>query len=400
MCKFLFQMILQTTLFIFISFFLLFRNDGAGAKWVMYRIPEVEKTIVEYRLNHIPAMVEKLESIIPWTSLPVPNSWKSESLKITDQAQEPGASYSKIDSTDPKGELSSTELKKVDPESINKIHRAMEQAHITPTDGSVTLWIPLRFPDNSPITPTVNQSVNIHGNPQKNDQKNDNEAKSSLTAPSFTRSSLKIDESRAPHSDDNNGMSQRVLHYPWNRDPLGWAGLYLLTTYKDVTNHDCTEQPNVRMEGKRLYGKLHCDEPDNAHLEMTLQLDGNEGHLTLSVNQPLPEFTTGSWFERLNKYAEKNPGFDYSVTLHGSRDGRLSPEEQEVAINACFERIQAQRVRVTNNDALLVSGYCPLLPKGIQMGEQNLNLQALARYHGVDQRTYFAIGYPLVMQEM
>ncbi|MTV49586.1 hypothetical protein GJ688_11420 [Heliobacillus mobilis] len=350
MIKLIVQIAMQTILFTVVSVYLLFRNDGEGAKWLITEIPIAEKKITECISGYIPALTRQWDTILHLeTPLQIFNSSNGQNGH-SKSTMTNGGIDSEIVNSNQNDPAKSEEQIKINVNAITKIYTAMEQVSIQPKEGVVTVWIPVKF--------------NLPG-----------------------------EEKRGFFNLDRVYGSQ-------DRDIQGSAETYLLNTYKRVTNQDCTEAPTIRTEGRRLYGRLRGENNGGNPVELTLQMEGQQGHLTVTIRQDLPEISGISAFESLNKLAEGNQKFEYSITLLGSRPGHLSPQEQEVAISSCFDRIQAERLRVSVDDVMIVSAYWSQLPSGIKMGERDINLQALVRYHGVDQRTYFAIGYPLVMQEM
>lgn len=324
MFKFLLQLILQFVLFVIVSVFLLFRNDGEGAKWVSHKTPQVLEAIDRYTLPlHKDYLVKSVQEVING----------SKSLQIPEMPIEFKSPVESVAETN-------TEEKSIDAATIGQLYSAMEASGILPTEGRITAWVPVH-------------ETNV-----------------------LTGSSNMTDTDRKVAGEK-----------------------YLAQMYQEVAGNTSHEAPVVKVEGRRLFGQIRGQQFDGSYIELTIQMEVNSGHLSVFVRQPLPEFVRSNWLASLKKLTQSSPKSEFGVSLKGVRPGRLNPQEQEKIIDACFEKLHAKKIEVIGQDALLVSGYTPLLPGGVRIGKEKINLQILGRYYGVDRQTHFVIGYPLVIQE-
>ncbi|MDD4588373.1 MAG: YwmB family TATA-box binding protein [Heliobacteriaceae bacterium] len=334
MFKFIFQLIGQFVLLLIISFFLLFRNDGAGAKWVMYETPQM--------------LTQIEQNLWAWDQEFFGGTFR-EALAKNGGLKFPGRNDGET------GEIAGGI--QVNLATINQLYTAMENAGIVPIEGQITVWVPL-------------DATVLAQRPEP-----------ALPAP--TVMTANTDPARP------GGELLRKL--------AGEA--FLIQAYREISGNAATDTPVVKVDGTRFFGQVRGSQPDGAQLELTLQLEGDRGHLAAVLRQPLPDLVRGAWPAQLKKLTERADRCEMSVSLNGVRPGILGLDEQEKIITGCLTQLQAKKVETAGRDGVLVSAYSPLLPAGICLGRENINLQVLVRYHGIDRQTHFVFGYPLLIQE-
>ncbi|MBM7866572.1 hypothetical protein GTO89_08875 [Heliobacterium gestii] len=347
MLKFFFYLIVQTGLFLLLSFFLLFRNGGEGAQWVIQRMPTVEATLTRCVQEYTPSLFEV------WTTLAPPFGSGSGKNTVHDRAETvdsssgvgtdhavPSAQVNGETPADPEhgaGEAEEPAGQRIEPAAIESLALAMQASGITPRECAVSLSMPM--------------------------------------------------------------------------DPAMWKGMaegerrsaaeaLLQRYYRDIAGQGAGEAPVIRMDGQRLFGLLRSDDGKESRLDLMLQFEAEQGHLTAVLREPLANVQGNERLKRLYNLADGRQRCEFSLTLQGARPGLLGAEQQEQVLNHCLDRLQAQRLRSTAKEAVVVSAYWPQLPGGIRMGQDRLNLQGMARYYGVDRSTHFAFGYPMLIQEM
>ncbi|MZP30777.1 hypothetical protein GTO91_13745 [Heliobacterium undosum] len=354
MLKFLFYLIVQVGLFLFLSFFLLFRNGGEGAQWVIRQMPSVEATVAGYVRDYTPSLLEV------WTTLAPPfgnqpgkrgfheRGYGPASPDAIGPVQSPGPE----NSTDEKGRSAAGATsetghpdqgtgegagKRIDPAVIESLASAMQASGISPQDAAVTLSMP---------------------------------------------------------------VDSELLNAAEEKERRLVAETLLKRHFREIAGQDAAETPVIRIDGHRLFALLRGNDGKGSRLDLMLQSDGERGHLTAVLREPLADVKASERLKRLYGLADGRGRCEFSLSLQGIRPGFSAPEEQERVISDCLARLQAQPLRSSAKEAVVISAYCPLLPGGIRMGDENMNLQAMARYYGVDRNTHFAFGYPLLIQEM
>ncbi|KAB2953800.1 hypothetical protein F9B85_04065 [Heliorestis acidaminivorans] len=345
-------MALQTVMILLIAFFLLFRNDGAGVRWLLQEVPQAKYTIGLY-VDHVKDVPDFLTGKISGKDF-IPFEIKegegqpnldngplvpkgSEIPKETGQNSLDSFIYERDNHED--SQVATVEKRRIDPLIAEKMRNAMEKSAITPTEGQVSLWLPL-----------------------------------------------------------TGGPFDRPLANPIERRMAAEAYLYQL--YHEVTGRLSVQTPQVKVEGDHIFGQVRDQQPDGSYVELTLQMKGNQGHLSAYVRQPMPAFAESNWFEELNKLATRSNRIEYTITLQGQRTGRLTAEDQERVLLQCFDYLHATKIETAGPRSLLISGQSPMLPTGLSLGGEAINLQGLARYHGTDGQTHFVLAYPLIMQEI
>ncbi|ABZ83467.1 hypothetical protein HM1_1107 [Heliomicrobium modesticaldum Ice1] len=347
MLKFFFYLIAQVVLFLLLSFFLLFRNGGEGARWVIRQMPAVEATVAGYVQTYTPSLMEV------WTTLAPPfmNSPDKEEFPEPTEAPPLHRRFGPETSADEKGAPKRTEVfaggteqaigrsagMPIDLALIESLALAMESSGITPREAVITLSMPIAPPAAEGLPDRERQSA-----------------------------------------------AERLLQ----------------THFRAITGQDAAEKAVIRGEGQGHFGFLRGDDGKGGRLDLMVQMEAERAHLTAILRSPLPALKASDCLTRLYRLADGQRHSEFSLTVQGTRPGLLALEEQEQTIRRCLERLQAQTLRVATKEAVIVSAYCPRFPGGIAMGEENLNLQAMARYHGVDQNTHFAFAYPMLLQEM
>ncbi|QGG47112.1 YwmB family TATA-box binding protein [Heliorestis convoluta] len=333
-------MTLQTLFLLLLVFFLLFRNDGESVRWLLHQVPQAKQTIGLY-VDHMKEIPGNLTGKIYSRHLDpfeiVEGDAQPSLLQDPSGALDQGSDffYNAFDIPNPTA--ATTEKSRIDPMIVEKMHTAMEKSAILATEGQLSLWLPL-----------------------------------------------------------NGGPFDRQLNSASERSMAAEAYLYQL--YHELTGRLSAQAPEVKIQEEHLYGQIRDQQLDGSYVELTLQMQGNQGHLSLYIRQPMPEFANNNWFQQLNKLVERSDRIEYTITLQGQRTGKLTAEEQEKTILQLFDHLHATKVE-TPGQRNLLSAQSPILPPGLFIGGQEINLQALARYHGIDNKTHFFLSYPLVMQE-
>lgn len=82
------------------------------------------------------------------------------------------------------------------------------------------------------------------------------------------------------------------------------------------------------------------------------------------------------------------------------QEGKMEDSEMRRCIYQMLERAGAREVERLDQEGLIsITAYTPEIIDGFDLGGKTVNLQVAARYHALDDRTYFHLGMPLIMTD-
>lgn len=89
-----------------------------------------------------------------------------------------------------------------------------------------------------------------------------------------------------------------------------------------------------------------------------------------------------------------------SVEVICWREGIVGEELMSVLVSRVLESAGARELeRSKKEDQLVVTAFSPLIPERAERGGAVVNLQLAARYRAQDNRTYFHLGIPRIIEE-
>lgn len=139
-------------------------------------------------------------------------------------------------------------------------------------------------------------------------------------------------------------------------------------------------------EGIKVYLTTQ-EKPGSVHFNLELAAEGN-ALINSSLMLQAEQIT--------NSIGQVQTHF----TVSGYRPGQIARTEQEKIINKLLSQLKAQIVaRQSENGALSIFAHSEEVPSLIPLVMGKSNLQIAQRYHGVDNRTYFHLGFPLLLNQ-
>ncbi|NPV90698.1 MAG: hypothetical protein HPY50_08000 [Firmicutes bacterium] len=89
-----------------------------------------------------------------------------------------------------------------------------------------------------------------------------------------------------------------------------------------------------------------------------------------------------------------------SVEIICWREGKVDEERMSGLVSQVLAAARAREVeRSKLDDLLLVTAFSPAIPERSERGGASVNLQLAVRYRGQDDRTYFHLGTPRIMED-
>ncbi|MCW2277472.1 YwmB family TATA-box binding protein [Heliophilum fasciatum] len=331
------QLVVQTLIILLISYLLLFRQDGQGAKWVIHQIPQLEQSVSELG-DSLLANITRL----PWPQAIQKTATFQQLREQTGEFPYPDDRENRQISS-PGSEAGAAAKKTVEAPLIQQIYAAMQACNIYVIDGRLSAWAPL------PEQPLGRHTITMS-------------------------------------ADERKSAAEAYLQREY-RALLPSAG-----------GHDQV-RTEVKVEGDRIFAQLISDDVQDLRIDMTMQITGDRGHLSIALKQRFPDFARATWTTALNDLSRRSSQFEYSVAIHGVRPGELGQEEQASLIRDTWRKLQAEPVENGEGYREIYNAYNASFPGGMKLGGKAINIQATSRYYDKDQQTHITVGYPLVMPE-
>jgi len=127
-----------------------------------------------------------------------------------------------------------------------------------------------------------------------------------------------------------------------------------------------------------------------------------ETYITVTAAQKLSSEKPVYWSDKVRASLSYTFGSTPQVltNLTATKPGKMSAEAQEEMLSSLFTAAEARKVDGINNEQLCsATGYTSKITGGLEIGDNEVNLNIALRYHNDVGQTYIYIGSPLLAGE-